>query len=251
MPVEQSAPVPDPITGAVPLAPDDASRLLRGIISDCKGQRVLFDLDSTLLDNRPRSAVIMREFARACNVPVLSEASAEHFPTWSARDSMVLLGMSAAEADDLLEDYLDFWTMRFFSSEYCQYDTDIDGAVSFVHAIHRAGGIVNYLTGRDETMREGTTASLQSLGFPEPGKADTRLIMKPSANESDDLYKQAELHKLSVLGEIAAAFDNEPSHINSYRTVFPDTVCVHLDTDHSMREVRLLDGIVSIRNFEH
>ena len=164
---------------------------------------------------------------------------------------MVLMGMSVADADLLLDDYLDFWTVRFFSSQYCQYDKDIAGAIKFVNAIHSAGGEVIYLTGRDETMRQGTRSSLESLGFPCPDIEGVQLIMKPEATDSDDDYKHSELKKLLTSGEIAAAFDNEPSHINSYRSIFTNAVCVHLDTDHSMRKVRLLDGIVSIRDFKH
>lgn len=239
------------MTGALLLSRESASALLKKIINGCEGRRVLFDLDSTLLDNRPRSAVIMREYAGVHNQPLLSQASSEHFPTWSARDSMVLLGMKQADADLIVEDYLDFWSVRFFSSEYCKYDRDIAGAVRFVNAVRSVGGVVMYLTGRDESMREGTSSSLQLLGFPQPGTGDIRLIMKPRLSDSDDLYKQGELHALAASGGIAAAFDNEPSHINSYRAVFPEAICVHLDTDHSMRDVRLLDGIVSIKDFSH
>lgn len=251
MPVDNHEIVPDPITGAVPLTQELASALLRDIILHCDGRRVLFDLDSTLLDNRPRSAVIMREFAEANNQPLLAHATPAHFPTWSARDSMVLMGMPEAEADSLLDAYLDFWAIRFFSSEYCHHDTDIAGAIKFVNAVNDSGGEVIYLTGRDETMREGTALSLESLDFPCPDAARIKLIMKPNASDSDDTYKQGELENLSATGDIAAAFDNEPSHINSYRRVFSDTICVHLDTDHSMRKVRLLDGIVSIKDFNH
>ncbi|MFK7997689.1 MAG: hypothetical protein AB8B87_26420 [Granulosicoccus sp.] len=251
MPEKRTAAIPDPVTGAVPLERDKAATLLREIISNCSGQRVLFDLDSTLLDNRARSAVIMREYAEAFDQPLLAAAAPEHFPTWSTRNSMLLLGMSDADVDPILDEYLDFWAERFFTSEYCHYDTDITGAARFVNAVQKADGVVYYLTGRDESMREGTTSSLQTLGFPHPEKGDVRLIMKPRASDSDDLYKQGELQKLSAPGGILAAFDNEPAHINSYRTVFPEAVCVHLDTDHSMREIRVLEGIVSIKDFDH
>ncbi len=75
--------------------------------------------------------------------------------------------------------------------------------------------------------------------------------MKPDAADSDDDYKHRELQKISAAGNLLAAFDNEPTHINCYRTVFPQSISVHLDTDHSMREVRLLEGIVSIKDFDH
>ena len=235
--------------GAVPVSQEVANRLLKSVVRNCKAQRVLFDLDSTLLNNRPRSAVIMREFASTCNHPLLLRATPAHFPTWSARDSMVLLGLSQEVADSIIDEYMDFWESRFFTSEYCQYDEVILGAVNFVNAVHNAGGLVNYLTGRDETMRQGTSLSLQTLGFPDPCEDKVELMMKPVASDSDDLFKDSVLRTLSAEGGILAAFDNEPSHINSYRTVFPDAICVHLDTDNSMRDIALIGGIVSIRNF--
>ena len=48
---------------------------------------------------------------------------------------------------------------------------------------------------------------------------------------------------------MVAAFDNEPAHINGYREAFPDAFCVHLATDHSMRDIPLADGILSISDF--
>lgn len=249
--LDQSTSEPDPVTGAMPLAPLSAKALLLDIIEQSAQRLVVFDLDSTLLDNRPRSAVIMRKYADQFDQPMLLNASREHFPTWSARDSMALLGMAETAIDQVLDDYLDFWTPRFFNSSYCQYDVTIAGAAKFVNAIQSAGGIVHYLTGRDESMREGTHLSLESLGFPSPEQGDVKLIMKPVAAESDDAYKHNELQKISTAGNLLAAFDNEPTHINNYRSVFPDSVSVHLDTDHSMREVRLLDGIISIKDFDH
>ncbi len=248
---DSPASLPDPITGALPLGPASAKALLLNVIEQSLHRLVVFDLDSTLLNNRPRSAAIMREFAVQVNQPMLAMATPEHFPTWSARNSMALLGMADTAIDQILDEHLDFWTPRFFSSLYCQHDVTIAGAVKFVTAIQAAGGIVHYLTGRDENMREGTQASLESLGFPSPAHSDVRLIMKPVASDSDDAYKRNELQKISIAGNLLAAFDNEPTHINNYRSVFPDSLSVHLDTDHSMREVRLLDGIISIKDFDH
>ncbi|MBX2883654.1 MAG: hypothetical protein KTR32_27125 [Granulosicoccus sp.] len=243
--------LPDPITGAAALAKNSAKKLLLDIIDHCHSQLVLFDLDSTLLDNRPRSAYIMREFAAERNLPLLAEATPEHFPTWSAHNSMRLLGLTESDANQIIDGYLEFWASRFFTSDYCSLDVPINGAVNFVRAVHRAGGIVTYLTGRDETMRAGTLSSLEKHGFVLSGTEQSYLIMKSEAEISDDDYKKNALQKIVQRATVAAAFDNEPTHINSYREVFPDSICVHLDTDHSMRHVRLLPGIVSISDFEH
>ena len=53
----------------------------------------------------------------------------------------------------------------------------------------------------------------------------------------------------SELGTLIAAFDNEPTHANDYRTRFPDALIVHLATDHSGRDAPLEDGVLSIPHF--
>jgi hypothetical protein len=50
-------------------------------------------------------------------------------------------------------------------------------------------------------------------------------------------------------GVVIAAFDNEPAHINGYRESFPEAESVHLATDHSLRDIPVLPGIPSIRDF--
>ena len=104
-------------------------------------------------------------------------------------------------------------------------------------------------------MRDGSFASLNKLGFPSPDVALSNkagipaLIMKSGFSEKDDDYKERALEKLRIGVPVFAAFDNEPAHINHYRRAFPHAICVHLLTDHSMRDIQLLENIVSIQNF--
>lgn len=239
----------DPVTGAIPLTADSSARLLNELLDYANQSALIFDLDSTLLDNRPRNAVIMREFGELNNEPILSNASAKHFQDWSPRNAMAAIGLPDSSIDHLVRPYQSFWSERFFTSEYCQYDIGIAGAAEFVTAVNDHSGMVFYLTGRHEVMRAGTQSSLQNLGFPTPESKGITLLMKPNEDQSDDSFKVDTLKKLDMPGSVNAAFDNEPTHINSYRTAFPNAVCVHLMTDHSMRPVRLLSGIMSIRNF--
>ena len=243
----------DPAIGAVPLAPQSASRVLQHMVDGCAGKQVVFDLDSTLLNNRPRNAQIMREFARHQGESKLSQARPEHFEDWSAENAMARIGLERSGIDRLLDSYLAFWQERFFSSEYCQYDDAIPGAADLVNAVAAGGGHVVYLTGRHEAMRQGSVLSLVNLGFPDPTGdrlgSGVKLIMKESFDEPDDRFKKSAIEKLQHHQAVHAAFDNEPAHINSYKAAFPDAMCVHLLTDHSMRSIRILDGIVSILDF--
>jgi len=239
----------DPLIGAIALTATSTRHLLNELLQNADQQTMVFDLDSTLLDNRPRNAIIMSEFGELKKEPLLGNAAAEHFLDWSPQNAMAAIGLPGDTIDRLIEAYRPFWSERFFTSEYCRYDISVSGAAEFVAAVKERGGTICYLTGRHEGMRAGTQGSLQNLGFPTPGSKGVELLMKPEKTLSDDLFKVEALKKLGTFGPVCAAFDNEPTHINSYRTAFPDATCVHLLTDHSMREVKLLTGVTSILNF--
>lgn len=211
---------------------------------------VVFDLDSTLLDNRPRQVVILREFGELHGIPALVAAKAEHWDGWSLRRAMINAGLALSEVERWADEAKNFWRDRFFTSHYCALDDAIAGAVDYVRAVVESGAQVAYCTGRHEAMRDGTVRSFHRLGFPDPGaSARVQLLMKPTFEETDDDFKVTAYARLRELGTVVAAFDNEPTHINGYRVAFPTALAVHLDTDHSEREVTLLDGIPSIPHF--
>jgi hypothetical protein len=209
---------------------------------------VVFDLDSTLLDNRPRQALILREFGVEHGLAAPAAARSEHWVSWEIADAMANTGLSAAEVDRWLPAAKKFWRERFFTSEYCALDDAIAGAVEFVGEVRRRGAQVAYCTGRHEAMRQGSVASFARLGFPLPGER-VQLFMKPRIEISDDEYKVSAAPSLRALGRVIAAFDNEPTHINIYAHAFPEARAVHLATDHSGRPVQLAPAVVSIRNF--
>lgn len=209
---------------------------------------VAFDLDSTLLDNRPRSTVIFREFGRSHGVVELTETAPQHFRSWNLKEAIVATGVSAERAGEICPSLVDYWRPRFFSSEYCLHDVPILGAASFVHQVLKAGASVAYVTGRHEAMRPGTEESFRRHGFPQAGPR-THLLMKPTFEMHDDAWKASAHAALSQIGDTVAAFDNEPMHINSYADAFPNAILVHLDTDHSGRNVALLPSVRSIKGF--
>jgi predicted secreted acid phosphatase len=209
---------------------------------------VVFDLDSTLLDNRPRQARILREFGLVSGLKPLAAAKPEHWQDWDIRRAMRNAGVGEQEIELSAEAAKQFWRDRFFTSEYCIDDEAIAGAAQFVSAVRAAGAQVAYCTGRHELMRTGSVACFQRLGFPVPGNG-VHLLMKPTFEQSDDDWKELAYSKLRDLGRVLAVFDNEPTHVNGYRRAFPDALCVHLATDDSGRDVTLLDGIPSVPNF--
>jgi phosphoserine phosphatase len=240
----------DPHCGARPLVRRSAVQVLQAILNCCDSKTLVFDLDSTVLDNGPRNAMIMRDFGEVAGLPVLAGAHARHWESWDARQAMANIGLSAAQIDRHHRHYEEFWSERFFTSDYCAHDALTDGAAHFIARALECGARVVYLTGRPENMRQGTLACFERLGVAAPDGNRVALQMKPGGDGSDDDFKRDATLQLRAASDIAAAFDNEPQHINTYRTLLPEALCVHLFTDHSMRPIALDQGIVSIRDFQ-
>lgn len=242
---------PDPITGALPLPNEEARALLARVLqaAGLPSAAIVFDLDSTLLDNSPRQARIMREYGSEVGIEALTTVGPEQWSGWDHRIPMRRVGLSDREVDAHAARFKDYWRERFFTSEYCTEDRPIAGASDYVNAVVGTGAIICYVTGRHEPMRAGSVASFEAAGFPIPNATSVHLIMKPKLSESDDAYKLRTYEALHEIGQVAAAFDNEPAHINGYRRAFPEAIAVHLATDHSMRDIKVADGIVSIRDF--
>jgi beta-phosphoglucomutase-like phosphatase (HAD superfamily) len=238
-------------SGVIPLDDAGSAALLRRVVDAARAGDavVVFDLDSTLLDNRPRQARILREYGAAHGVAALSACRAEHWDGWDFRVAMRNAGLDGAALERHLAPFRAYWQERFFSSQYCVDEVPIAGAVEYLDAVATTGAQVAYVTGRHEAMRAGTVACLVRHSMLEPDGRRIHLVMKPSLDEHDDAYKARTYRTLDRLGRVVAAFDNEPTHINGYRTSFPDALSVHLATDHSLRGIPVLAGISSVRDF--
>ena len=210
---------------------------------------LVFDLDSTLLDNRPRQVAILREFGVLHGIAALAKSQPAHWVSWDLRDAMRNAGVDEPSIERLADEAKVFWRERFFTSEYCRLDVAVVGARDYLLAVRDSGARIAYCTGRHEAMRTGTVDNFTDLGMPVPDGVAVDLLMKPTFDQSDDDWKIMAYDRLRALGTVQAAFDNEPTHINGYRVAFPDALMVHLATDHSGRPVTLLDGIVSVEDF--
>lgn len=210
----------------------------------------VFDLDSTLFDNRPRQVRILREYGEARGIRELAASSLEHWTTsWLLEEAMVAAGLSQERARALLNDFRAFWEPRFFHSDYCGEDSPIPGAVDFVAKVHARGARIIYCTGRQEAMRRGTEASLRANDFPAPGAERSSLWMKAGPHVVDDAFKEEVCRDLAAEGRVFALFDNEPTHINTYHRAFPDAFAVHLATDYSGRPVEVLPTVPAVPDF--
>jgi hypothetical protein len=226
------------------------SALLRRIVGRCKHDSgtppvVVFDLDGTLMDNRPRTCAILREIASEWQdkEPALADrlrtATPEAIP-YHFRDTLGLLGVTRA---DLAAFALDFWKARFFADPHMEHDVEVAGAIAFAQACYKAGASLVYLTGRDlPLMGVGTFGSLRSLGFP-IGVCGTELVLKPEAKMLDAEFKRFEAPKLARVGRVVASFDNEPENCNVFLAEFPEAESVLVDTQHAGNAPPLAPGV--------
>src|SRR5262245_31943849 len=213
---------------------DDRRALLEDVLVRVVAARkrqppvVTFDLDGTLMDNRPRVVRILHELAdrwkdaHAAAATALRQAHINRM-AYSLVDNLRLLGV---DEPALQENALRFWHERFFTDAYLTHDVEVPGAVSFARRCHQAGATLVYLTGRDlPNMALGTFASLRDLGFP-IGVVGTELVVKPSFDMPDADFKRAVAPELARLGRVVAMFDNEPANVNLFVSAHPECLPV-------------------------
>jgi hypothetical protein len=207
----------------------------------------VFDLDSTLLDNRPRQAAILRGYGRATGLPILRRARPEHVTSWDLSRALAAAGLAPAEVRRHAGPFHEFWAERFFTSRYCRLDVPVPGAPQFVCAVRAAGARIAYVTGRPgHGMGAGTLQALRRHGFPLPDNAAVSLFMKPGEGLLDDAWKAVARDLVEARGTPVLVLDNEPAHVNAYARAWPRALAVHLDTDHSERPVEVDPGIPSV-----
>ncbi len=212
---------------------------------------VLFDLDGTLYDNRPRTLRILHAFA--AQLPSDQHEIAEKIRaipytglTYRLDETLAPLGVSA----DIIEKAKAAWRVRFFTDAACSDDVPVRGSVHFVRKCWDLGATVVYLTGRDiPGMLLGTQRTLRDDGFP-IAIPRVELVMKPTFEEGDTEFKLRLLVELGELGKVVASFDNEPGNCNLFFRRWPDAHTVLLDTQKAPGAPPLDAGIATVPTFE-
>ncbi len=194
---------------------------------------VVFDLDHTLYDGRPRTLVILAEFA--ATLPAAQRRHADAIRSISLQGVAYLLkdtlGAAGVTDPQVIAAAEAYWKPRFFSDAYVDLDVPLAGAAAYVQDLWRRGALVVYLSGRNaEDMLTGTTASLQKWGFP-VGVRGAQLVLKPTFAEPDETFKQASLDHITSLGSVVASFENEPGNLTAMATRWPAAAAIFLDTD--------------------
>ncbi len=234
----ESAPPKSPVYTRI--SEEDAEALFARIIERCSTRSkegppvIVLDLDGTLMDNRPRSASIMRDLGEHWRNqhPEASAALLRCTPTGLAYLFSDSLRRLRIVEPALVAEATEFWRQRFFADDHLRHDVALAGAVEFVRGCHRRGATCVYLTGRDLPMMGlGTFASLRTLGFP-LGVAGVEIILKPDAQMADEAFKRMVAPTLARVGQVVASFDNEPANCNLFHEFYPESEVVFVDTQH-------------------
>lgn len=230
---------------------DELIKQAQAVRAAGKQPLVVFDLDGTLYDNRPRTLRIMMEFAFASAVerPHLLEGVrklALNDVEYLAGDTLAKVGLTDGEDVKALMAY---WMTCFFTDSYVAMDLPVPHGATFVNRLHEAGVIPVYLTGRDApNMLIGTLQALQRDGF-QAGTVDTRIILKECFERPDVEYKTEVITKLRRSGEVIAAFDNEPGLCNLFKESFPDATVGFIDTSFAPGAPPLREDILQSPDF--
>jgi hypothetical protein len=239
------------------LSPQDRSALLREILSSARAggsfrPSLIFDLDGTLMDNRPRVVAILHELGEAWRSEHPDAAAAcaraqNDDIVYGFVENLKRLGI---EDGRLHEEGFAFWRERFFHDPHVKHDVEVPGAAEFVRACHGAGANIVYLTGRDlPNMALGSFASLRDLGFP-IGVIGTQLVTKPNFEMPDTDFKRDVLPELPRAGPVLAAFDNESANCNLFVEAYPTCTTVFVDTQHAPNPPPLDPRVKVIDSFE-
>lgn len=210
---------------------------------------VVCDLDSTLLDNRPRMVRVLQDYGRLAALPELVGAGPEHWQSWSVVEALRNTGLSPALVERHTEPARRYFAEWFFTSAYCRLDVPVPGAPAYARALLAAGARLAYVSGRPLTMAPGTRESFRAHGFPLPDERTVHLLLKPRRELRDDDWKVEAAGLVDRLGPVVVAFDNEPLHVNGYAERWPEAMVVHVDTDDSGRPVEVMGRIPSIGDF--
>lgn len=214
---------------------------------------VIFDLDGTLFDNRPRTVYILRQIADQLYtqlpqlVAAVENGSISNLNNiqYGPAATLKCLGVTDEKEIGIITEE---WSKRFFTDDYQQFDVPLAGAKKYVTDVYEAGATVIYLTGRDVNMLVGLTHTLRMCGFP-VGVVGTMTMTKRDFNQDDGLFKEEVAAYLDRLGEVVGIFENEPGNSNLLQKNFPGATSMFLLTQHRPDAPALDDGITPIRDF--
>lgn len=210
---------------------------------------VLFDLDSTLFDNSPRVYKIIQDFIEEHRdiYPEHTEKMSyirRQDIVWGIKENLKKINV---HDEELVNKVIRYWYERFFSNDYI-IDVPLSGSCQFVKDLESSGVKIIYLTGRFESMREGTERNLLEHGFPLYNNGEN-LVLKPNPKISDEEFKHQSMESMRKFGDMLAGFENEPINSNIFQEHYPNSDIFFLETNHSLNPPNLSEKVHTIKNF--
>lgn len=234
------------------------TQLLNDILKKAEAARAsaktplaVFDLDGTLFHYHKRVRNILMDAMKGKdNQFPGARVLIENIPE-SEYEYLVLDTLKKYDIDmpGLREYIYNFWERWFFDNKYLKYDKPVSGAVVFVNKLADKGIKIVYLTGRDvPRMGKGTEEALIQNGFPmQPEKAV--LMLKLKYEDDNWEHKNTSIKAIKELGEVVAAFDNEPGEVNILADNFPDAVVGLIISLHSPNAPEPRESVLRLHDF--
>lgn len=201
------------------------------------GKVFLLDLDSTLLDTRPRQVAILRAWAAREGKTELSGLCVEHFQSWDFKETLKRAGVKIKTIPALEKQVRKAWGKAFWTNEALAYDLPLPGAAALARRLHAKGATLAYV-GRRSTQGVGTKAALVRFGFPIDERAQLVLDVvekvtggRKARSAAARAARAKSLEKAASLGEVVAALDNDGMRIDAYRAKFTKALVIHVRTD--------------------
>lgn len=172
----------------------DAIADIRSRVAAGESVKVVFDMDDTLWDNRGRTVALAHQFDEANGTHLfdsleLKQVGKDGYET--ARN----LGLSREDA----RAFSRYWQTHVYEAGSNQHDLPNTEIQDLARQAKEAGAEVMYLTGRNETEREGSLAELQRFGLPDADH--DHLVMKPRKSDSTPDYKVDRLNEWISRGD--------------------------------------------------
>jgi len=188
----QAPDAPQPVDGRQWM--QDAVEDIKTRVANGENVKVVFDLDDTIWDGRPRTVELGHRYDAEHGTHLFDDLALDQVGK-DGFETAVNAGLSRSDA----KAFNSYWKSRVFTDEMAQFDAPMPEIDSLAQQAHDAGAQVIYLTGRPEAERETTRGELQRLGLP--GADDAHLIMKPTLNQPTADYKVAEFKKMLEPGD--------------------------------------------------
>ncbi len=222
---------------------------------------VVFDLDGTLLDPKPRMIAILRAVGWEIGdlrLHYISEAnvsgvSHNHWPFLPFQEGGTFERIFGGKG----EFYTAPFGRRFYGSpEFLRFDTAKAGAPEFVErVIQELDADVLYLTGRDRILTEETIGQLKRYDFPGYGsraqyKDRVSLVLQPTDDQRKVKdFKVDEIKKAESRGKVIMAVDDDLRNIDQFKAdLSPDVLIVRI-VDNVLDRTGVPGGVIQISNY--